>query len=262
MNQVACLLTIFTCVSCFVFPSIPQNKLYAKKTLLFAVSTKVEAIEEVKKYSFVRDDLRSYAMKLHTKDQAPKEGEKKAKVPFTKWEPTLQDYLHFLVDSLKVYETLEDIVQSYPELSSFRSTGLERSQALKEDIKWICEHDSSLSLPICGEPGLKYSEFLQSIAQESIPKFMCHYYNHYFAHTAGGRMIGKRMCEKLLDNKILKFYQWEGDVKELLENVKASIDTIASNWNKEEKQECMEETLACFSYGERLMSYIRKKEEM
>ena len=51
------------------------------------------------------------------------------------------------------------------------------------------------------------------MASESIPKFMCHYYNHYFAHTAGGRMIGRRMADKLLDGNTLKFYQWEGDVK-------------------------------------------------
>ena len=52
------------------------------------------------------------------------------------------------------------------------------------------------------------------MAGDNIPKFMCHYYNHYFAHTAGGRMIGRRMSEKLLDNYTLKFYQWEGgDVK-------------------------------------------------
>ena len=52
------------------------------------------------------------------------------------------------------------------------------------------------------------------MAGESIPKFMCHYYNHYFAHTAGGRMIGRRMADNLLDSTTLKFYQWEGgDVK-------------------------------------------------
>ena len=52
------------------------------------------------------------------------------------------------------------------------------------------------------------------MAGESIPKFMCHYYNHYFAHTAGGRMIGRRMADNLLESTTLKFYQWEGgDVK-------------------------------------------------
>ena len=52
------------------------------------------------------------------------------------------------------------------------------------------------------------------MAGESIPKFMCHYYNHYFAHTAGGRMIGRRMADTLLESTTLKFYQWEGgDVK-------------------------------------------------
>jgi heme oxygenase len=36
---------------------------------------------------------------------------------------------------------------------------------------------------------------------------MCHYYNFYFAHTAGGRMIGKQMSALLLDKKTLDFYK-------------------------------------------------------
>lgn len=31
----------------------------------------------------------------------------KAQIPFTAWEPTRQNYVQFLVDSLLVYETLE-----------------------------------------------------------------------------------------------------------------------------------------------------------
>lgn len=27
------------------------------------------------------------------------------------------------------------------------------------------------------------------------PAFICHYYNHYFAHTAGGRMIGAKVSQ-------------------------------------------------------------------
>ena len=61
-------------------------------------------------YSFVQDELRPVAMKLHTKDQAPREGQQKEKTPFTKWEPSRQDYTQFLVDSLMVYNTFEQIV--------------------------------------------------------------------------------------------------------------------------------------------------------
>lgn len=47
----------------------------------------------------------------------------------------------------------------------------------------------------------------QEIHAKSLPAFVCHYYNHYFAHTAGGRMIGKKMAAMLLDGHELHFYQ-------------------------------------------------------
>jgi heme oxygenase len=173
----------------------------------------------VKEYSFVQDDLRPYAMKLHTKDQAPKEGKEAAKVPFTQWNYGRADYLRFLVDSLTVYETFDKIVASNPALASLQNTGLERSAALKEDIQWMVKTDPTLTVPECGESGREYAKLLEKLAAESIPKFLCHYYNHYFAHTAGGRMIGKKVAEKILDNATLKFYEWDSDVK-----VRASLD--------------------------------------
>ena len=52
------------------------------------------------------------------------------------------------------------------------------------------------------------------------PAFVCHFYNQYFAHTAGGLMIGKKMSDALLDGRTLEFYKWgdAGDVnpKEVL----------------------------------------------
>ena len=65
------------------------------------------------------EEMRSVAMKLHTREQA-KDGEKKAKQPeersVSKWEPTVDGYLRFLVDSNVVFDTLEKIVQDafYP----------------------------------------------------------------------------------------------------------------------------------------------------
>lgn len=45
-------------------------------------------------------DLRpGAAMKLHTRDQAPKEGQQPAEKPVAKWEPGRAEYLQFLVDS-------------------------------------------------------------------------------------------------------------------------------------------------------------------
>lgn len=56
------------------------------------------------------EEMRFVAMKLHTKDQA-KEGEKEPQgQPVAKWEPKVEGYLNFLVDSKLVYDTLEGIV--------------------------------------------------------------------------------------------------------------------------------------------------------
>lgn len=59
------------------------------------------------------EEMRFVAMKLHTKEQA-KEGEKETKSPeerpVAKWEPTVDGYLRFLVDSKLVYDTLEGII--------------------------------------------------------------------------------------------------------------------------------------------------------
>ena len=57
------------------------------------------------------EEMRFVAMKLHTRDQA-KEGEKEPQgQPVAKWEPSIDGYLRFLVDSKLVYDTLEGIVQ-------------------------------------------------------------------------------------------------------------------------------------------------------
>ncbi|KAJ0787986.1 putative Heme oxygenase (biliverdin-producing) [Helianthus annuus] len=54
--------------------------------------------------------MRSVAMKLHSKDQS-KEGEKETQgKPWPKWEPTIDGYLKFLVDSKLVYDTLDKIL--------------------------------------------------------------------------------------------------------------------------------------------------------
>jgi heme oxygenase len=148
-------------------------------------------------------------MKLHTKDQAPKEGQQQAQVPFTKWEATRLDYLRFLVDSLEVYGTLEGVVSTRPELSALRNTGLERTTALRKDIQWMQEFDPTLTVPGVGAAGASYAAFLTELARRSVPGFVCHFYNQYFAHTAGGMRIGQNIATKLLGGKKLQFYTWE-----------------------------------------------------
>jgi heme oxygenase len=69
-------------------------------------------------------------------------------------------------------------------------------------------------------------------------------------------MIGKKMSEVLLGGHTLRFYQWEGDVKVLLDNVRKDIDVLASTWSEDERQQCLDETAATFRYGGSLLSYI------
>lgn len=40
---------------------------------------------------------------------------------------------------------------------------------------------------------MAYSRLLKELAANDPPAFICHYYNFYFAHTAGGRMIGNKV---------------------------------------------------------------------
>ena len=148
--------------------------------------------------SFVQTELRKEAMRLHTRDQS-KEGEQEAQTPFTAWEPTRQDYLQFLVDSELVYETFDAIVAANPALAPFRDTGLERAGPLKKDIAWFAAtYPGEVTVPSVGPYGQAYAAFLKELAPKSLPALVCHYYNFYFAHTAGGRMIGKKMSSVLL----------------------------------------------------------------
>lgn len=157
---------------------------------------------------FIESELRGAAMKLHTRSQAPKEGQaQEDEAPSTPYITTHDDYLQFLVDSQHVYQAMEDVVNSNDELSMFCNTGLERTVPLETDIEWMCR-EYNLERPAVSAYGKEYANEIRRIAEEgTIPEFMCHYYNFYFAHTAGGRMIGKQMAALLLDKKTLEFYK-------------------------------------------------------
>lgn len=155
---------------------------------------------------FIESELRAKAMTLHTRSQAPKEGkaEEKERKPH---QTTHADYLAFLVDSQHVYKAMEDIVNEHETLEVFRNTGLERVAALEKDIEFMMK-EYNLELPKVGRPGSTYADEMRELGKEGkIPEFMCHYYNFYFAHTAGGRMIGKQMSAMLLDKRTLEFYK-------------------------------------------------------
>ena len=75
--------------------------------------------------------------------------------------------------------------------AEFRNTGLERSESLAKDLEWFKEQGHIIPGP--SSPGLSYAHYLEELSEKDPQAFICHFYNIYFAHTAGGRMIGKKV---------------------------------------------------------------------
>eukprot|EP00250_Pteridium_aquilinum_P004467 c14671_g1_i1 orf=206-1051(+) len=204
------------------------------------------------------EEMRFVAMKLHRKDQSS-EGEKAAEAddkPLAKWEPSIAGYLKFLVDSKAVYDTMETIVQEapHPSYAEFRNTGLERAAALSKDLEWF--KGQGYEIPEPGEPGSTYAAYLKELAETDPPAFICHFYNVYFAHSAGGRMIGKQVAQKILDGAELEFYKWDGDLKETLAGVKEKLNKVAESWTREEKNRCLQETEKSFKNSGKILRLI------
>lgn len=210
--------------------------------------------------------------------------------------PTKKGYLRFMEESKVVYDAFEDIIASdetctlsdnvvslfgyslfyghrkgvnmrhiltvfflYCSIAdaSLRNTGLERGGALTEDIEYATTTwGLAATAPSPDSPGAVYASKLRELAKNSPPAFICHYYNFYFAHTAGGRMIGKQVSEAALDGWMGKFYQWNGDVRSLLKAVRESLNDMAGGWSDEEKQACLEETPATFQSSGMLLRLI------
>jgi len=219
-----------------------------------AMSASVDTAAE--KESFIDTELRAAAMKLHTRSQSPKEGqaqEKEVKEPYV---TTHDDYMAFLVDSQHVYQAVEDVVGNNEELAVFLNSPLDRVQALDKDIDFM-EKEFSIKKPDVGKPGQDYANVIRQLGKDgSIAEFLCHYYNFYFAHTAGGRMIGKKMSSLLLDKKTLEFYKWDGNINEIKDRVKGDIEDLVANWSPEERKRCTDETAAAFRGGGSLNSYL------
>ncbi|KAJ8528181.1 hypothetical protein K7X08_021873 [Anisodus acutangulus] len=246
----------------FPVPFSQSSKFSLKKSSrMVLVSATTSAHEKSKKMypgeakGFV-EEMRFVAMKLHTKDQS-KEGEKEPEgQPMAKWEPSVDGYLKFLVDSKLVYDTLEKIMEKapFPEYAEFRNTGLERSEGLAKDLGWFREQGYAIPEP--STPGLSYARYLEELSEKDPQAFICHFYNTYFAHSAGGRMIGRKVAEKILDKKELEFYKWDGDLSQLLQSVREKLNKVAENWTREEKNHCLEETEKSFKFSGEILRLI------
>jgi heme oxygenase len=195
-------------------------------------------------------------MKLHPKELFQK---KESNVLSSQQQTTKQDLLQFFCDSLKVYDTLETIIRKVEILSSLQNHGLERQEALKQDIEWLLGNDKSLTVPVCGQAGLDYSNYLEGLItpKQNIPKFICNFYNFYFAHTAGGVVVGKGLSKRLLNDAPLEFYQWKsGNMQELKKEFCEKIDSIAEKWTADEKKDCLGECLTTFRFAGSLLKYV------
>jgi heme oxygenase len=219
----------------------------------------VESSETSAKSSSILEDLKNAAMHLHTKDQAANGGQE-AKKERPEFVPTREGYLRYLMDSREIFSTLEEIVNANPKLSKLKANGLERTGALDKDIAML----SGMGIQPFGyeegetSPGTEYVKHLKEMSEKNLPGFMCHYYNTYFAHTAGGRMIGKAVADKILDGAKLDFYHDypEKNVKKLSAPVKDLIEDIALDWSQEERDQCTGQTPKAFQFAGQVMRQI------
>ena len=175
------------------------------------------------------------------------------------WTPTKESYLRFLIESKSVYEAFEDIMANSPNTTyrAFVNTGLERTEALQKDIDYMVKTwGLTAGPPRPGGPGYAYAGFLRNLAASSSPAFVCHYYNFYFAHTAGGRMIGAQVSKMALDMWMGDFYKWDGEVSQIVEGVRGKINGVADEWSREDKDACLRETARTFKYSGGLLKEL------
>ncbi|KAI3974050.1 hypothetical protein MKX01_026447 [Papaver californicum] len=205
------------------------------------------------------EELRSVAMKLHVKEPQKEGGKKKtmAQILMGAEMPSLDGYVKFLVDSKLVYETLEKII-SNPASSpcaELRCTGLERAGALAKDLEWFRD-EMGMQIPSSTDFGISYAGYLEEISVKNPKAIPCHFYDIYFGHAVGGRILGKKVAEKILENKELEFYKYNGELSELLQNVREMLNVVAQGWSREEKDQCLEQTGISFKYSEDIMKLI------
>ncbi|TKY57787.1 inactive heme oxygenase 2 [Spatholobus suberectus] len=172
------------------------------------------------------------------------------------WQPSVEGFLCYLVDSHLVFATLQRVVDESDNVSYayMRKTGLERSEGLLKDLEWLEEEGNEIPNP--SSPGLTYAKYLEELSEKSAPLFLSHFYNIHFSHIAAGQVIAKKVSEKLLEGKELEFYRWEGDVPEMLKGVRDKLNMLSEHWSRDEKNRCLKETTKAFRYMGQIVRLI------
>ncbi|KAF3948169.1 hypothetical protein CMV_025799, partial [Castanea mollissima] len=159
-----------------------------------------ESIGITEEMRFVAMRLRNVKGKKYTKDSLGEDEEEDDNLASDNdgddggvtWQPSMEGFLNYLVDSKLVFNTVERIVDesSHVAYAYFRKTGLERSEALEKDLEWL--RQQGFVIPEPSGPGISYAKYLGELSEKSAPLFMCHFYNIYFSHIAGGQVIARQ----------------------------------------------------------------------
>ncbi|KAL0392033.1 UNVERIFIED_CONTAM: putative inactive heme oxygenase 2, chloroplastic, partial [Sesamum radiatum] len=156
----------------------------------------------------------------------------------------------------------------------FRKTGLERSDCISRDLKWLSEQGNVIPEP--SNPGITYVQYLEELAEKTPPLFLCHFYNIFLTHcgwavtylefetvwTTEDEIVGygkqspldlysriiAQVSRKLLEGRELEFYQWEGDAEELLRGVREKLNALGEHWSRDEKNKCLREATKAFRF--------------
>ncbi|XP_059279276.1 probable inactive heme oxygenase 2, chloroplastic [Lycium ferocissimum] len=172
------------------------------------------------------------------------------------WEPSMEGFIKYLVDSKLVFSTIERIVDESSDVSYayFRRTGLERAECISKDLEWFTQQGHEIPEP--SNAGVSYANYLEELAEKTPRLFLSHFYNIYFSHIAGGQVIAKKAFEKLLEEKELEFYKWEGDEQELLRSVRESFNMLAKHWSRDDKNKCLREVTKAFRFMGQIVRLI------
>ncbi|CAI8606341.1 unnamed protein product [Vicia faba] len=170
--------------------------------------------------------------------------------------PSLEGFIRFLVDNQHVFATLERIIDDSDDVSYayLRKTGLERSEGILKDLEWLKEE--GVEIPNPSSRGITYAKYLEELAETSAPLFLSHFYNIHFSHITGGQVITKQVSERLLEGKELEFCKWEGDVQEMLKDVREKLNMLAEHWSRDEKNKILRETKKSFQFMGQIVRMI------